>query len=117
MLAVIGTGRPPHTANSAGRSPRGIKSCRWPTLGRLLPLTGINWVKFPLWVAEPARQRLDQIVNFAERLSSQRIEMVGLLTNPPADVRADFGADATLAAADIFTADQQRSGMRRSSRC
>jgi hypothetical protein len=86
--------------------PEGDATMPLAALGQLLPRVGINWVKFPVWVADQDSRRLDQIVNFAERLNSQRIEMVGLLANPPADVRGHFGAEASLTAADIFTTEQ-----------
>jgi hypothetical protein len=85
--------------------PRGNESMSLVALGQLLPQVGINWVKFPVWINDQDSQ-LDPIVHFAERLNTQGIEMVGLLADPPADVRAHFGDDASLASADIFTSEQ-----------
>ncbi len=73
----------------------------------MLPLTGVSWIKFPLWIAEPEGQRLDEVLAFAERLSSRGVELVGLLTDPPPGIRAHFGADAVPQTADIFTADSK----------
>ncbi len=87
--------------------PDGDESMSLAALGQLLPRVGINWAKFPVWVTGHDSRRLDQIVNFAERLNMQRIEMIGLLANPPPDVRGHFGEEAALTAADIFTTEQE----------
>ncbi len=71
----------------------------------MLPLTGISWVKLPLWIAEPEGQKLDEVLAFAERLSSRGVELIGMLSDPPSNVRAHFGADSVPQTADIFTAD------------
>ena len=64
-------------------------------------------MKFPVWTSESQAGRLDQLVNFAERLSSQRIESVGILCSPPDDVAAQIGDAPHLTAADIFSTETQ----------
>lgn len=69
----------------------------------VLPLCGINQVKFPLWYNREDELRTIQLSRFVERLNSQGISVVGLLHDPPPDVRKQLGDPATLMASDIFT--------------
>ncbi len=75
-------------------------------LGQLLPQVGLNWVKYPVWITDHDSQQLDRIVSFAERLNTHGIELVGLLADPPTEVRGQFGEESAPAAADIFTTQQ-----------
>jgi hypothetical protein len=52
-------------------------------LGPLLGEVGIHWAKFPVWYRNPDDAWTDRLAWFAERLSLQGIEMVGLLDHPP----------------------------------
>lgn len=83
--------------------PRGDRPLALAALGQLLPSMGINWIKFPVWVGDKEAGRLDQIASFAEKLSSRGIETVGVLNDPPTEIRSQFAAGAMLHAADIFT--------------
>ena len=105
VLAVLAPADRPKRGEFGWSLPTGGQTLPLSTLGRMLPLTGINWVKFPLWIAEPEGERLDEVLALAERLSSKGVEMVGLLIEPPLSVRAHFGADAIPQTADVFTAD------------
>ncbi|MGD0518651.1 MAG: hypothetical protein ABSA26_14035 [Thermoguttaceae bacterium] len=75
-------------------------------LSPLLSQAGINWVKYPLWFAEKnGAQTLNQFLDFGEQLNIQGIEVVGLLNDPPEDVRERFAAQSPLSAAEIFGAE------------
>lgn len=74
-----------------------------PELADLVSKVGISWVKYPLWLGEQELSKNHELVRFVERLSSQQIEIVGLLCNPPDKLRAQFGRNDVLTAADIFT--------------
>ncbi len=87
--------------------PRGDQPLSYSVLAQLLPRMGLNWVKLPIWLDENDVVRLDELVNFAERLAMQRIETVGLLMDPPASVRPRFGDSAHLTAAAIFSAEPE----------
>ena len=75
------------------------------TLSQLLPHAGINWVKFPAWYGDRDAEVLDRLVAFAERLSDQGVESVGILSDPPPDVQAHFAEGSTKEAIDIFSAE------------
>jgi alpha-galactosidase-like protein len=80
------------------------------TLAELIDLlnhAGINWVKFPVWTSSQDSSRSDRLVWFAERLHLQHIEMVGLLHQPPADVRRRFGDTDHPLAAQIFSTEPE----------
>lgn len=83
-LAVL---RPISIANSGefGWSlPGGEQPLPLEELGPLLGDVGIHWAKFPVWYRNPDDVWTDRLAWFAERLSLQSIEMVGLLDHPPA---------------------------------
>lgn len=83
--------------------PRGDQPLALPVLAQLLGQVGINWVKFPLWHDVNDATRVNELVWFTERLRLQNMTVVGLLHEPPAAVRAQFGNTAALDAADLFT--------------
>lgn len=83
--------------------PRASAQLPLPVLAQLLGNVGINWAKYPIWHSEKEMGRLDQLVAFAEKLSTQHIESVGLLCNPPAELLTHLGNDRELLAADIFS--------------
>lgn len=60
-------------------------------LPSLLNETGVHWVKCPVWFGAHETKRAEEIAWFAERLSSFHIQMVGLLDQPPLEVRDAFG--------------------------
>ncbi len=68
----------------------------------LLSQVGINWVKFPVWYDDQNKHVADQIAWFADRLSTQGIEMVGMLDCPPESVRTKFGDKLNLTIAEVF---------------
>jgi hypothetical protein len=74
-----------------------------PELAELLSKSGVGWVKYPLWLSEQELSTNADLVRFVERLASQRIEIVGLLCDPPESLHAKFGRNDALTAADIFT--------------
>lgn len=87
--------------------PKGDHPLSLSALERILPQMGINWVKLPLWVSDSDSRRLDQLVAFAERMSQHGIETVGLLSEPPAEARSQFGEATLLQAADMFTTEPE----------
>lgn len=55
-------------------------------LSKLLPKTGVSWVKLPVWYGESESERGEQLVLFTERLSAKEIDIVGVLDHPPQDM-------------------------------
>jgi hypothetical protein len=60
-------------------------------LQRLLPRTGVSWVKLPVWYGTTEIERGDQLVQFTEKLAAKDIDVVGVLDRPPADL--EFGKE------------------------
>ena len=74
-------------------------------LSPLLSQAGINRVKYPLWFsAKNGRQTLNQLLDFGEQLNAEGIELVGLLNDPPDELREQFPSSRPLSAAEIFGA-------------
>ncbi|MBX3424798.1 MAG: hypothetical protein KF688_03875 [Pirellulales bacterium] len=69
-------------------------------LGDLLPRVAVHWVKLPVWYGPTEKARGDELVVFAEQLSAQDIEIVGVVDRPPADSEL-----ATRVARDAAIAD------------
>ncbi len=85
--------------------PQGDEPLSLDALCELLPQVGISWLKIPVWFSESTPERGDQLMWFAERLSSQNIEVVGLLADPPEEVLQSLGTSEPLSAASVFSAD------------
>ena len=106
-LAVVQAQPNSATGEFGWTLPEGENPLTLAELSELLGQAGINWVKFPVWTAVDETARIDRLVWFAERLHFQHIEMVGLLHQPPLDVRKRLGdADRPLAA-QVFSTEQE----------
>lgn len=71
--------------------PHGDNPVSLKDLVNLLEDVGIHWVKFPVWYGDDDSGRADELAWFAERMSARRINMVGMLDQPPREVRELFG--------------------------
>jgi hypothetical protein len=69
--------------------------------------SGIHWLKLPVWKASTDKQRADQLVWFAERMSLKRVNLVGVLSDPPDQVRNAVSGGQTDLAAGVFSAPEQ----------
>jgi hypothetical protein len=99
---------PPTAGNEFGWSlPLGADPMPLAALPPLLKQAHVGWIKFPLWFSDQQSQQVQELVRFVERMGDQGIEMVGLLDQPPADVRGKFGNKAVLRAADLFTPEPE----------
>jgi hypothetical protein len=72
-------------------------------LAEVVGHSGCNWCKFPLWDKSQRAKREEQLVWFAERLSLRRVELVGLLCDPPDELRKQLGGPESQQAAGIFS--------------
>jgi hypothetical protein len=80
--------------------PDGDKTVPLKVLAPLLGKVGINWIKFPVWYNDD--QRAEQLAWFAERMSLDNIEMVGVLDQPPERIRELFGEAGKIPIASVF---------------
>jgi hypothetical protein len=107
-LAVIQPQPGPESGEFGWTLPEGENPLTLTQLLELISHVGINWVKFPVWNSSQDAARSERLAWLAERLHFQHIEMVGLLHQPPPDVRHQLGDIAHPLAAQIFATDQQR---------
>lgn len=63
---------------------------------------GIHWIKFPLWYDDREQKRVDQLTWLADRLNSQGISLIGLLFDPPQDIKRNLGLSDADSAANLF---------------
>jgi hypothetical protein len=87
--------------------PRGDSPLPLDALTELLPHVGINWLKFPVWYGPEDDGRGDELMRFVERLSSARIELIGMLDRPPPEANGQQNTSAASlfsdAASESFT--------------
>ena len=84
---------------------RGDRDHSFADLVQLLTQAGIRWVKLPVWFSvQDDDIRLVQFRSFADRLAAYGIEIVGILCDPPKQVRDHFRDLKSPTAADVFGA-------------
>jgi hypothetical protein len=71
-------------------------------LAAVLGQSGLGWAKMPVWYDPRETARADRIAWFAEQLSIQGIELVGVLDQPPPELRAVFREQGRLPVASVF---------------
>jgi hypothetical protein len=91
---------PPRAAGEFGWSlPKREESLTLTELAEVISQSGCNWCKFPLWDERQPADRQEQLVWFAEMLGLRKIELVGLLSEPPEALQKQlFGREAKQAA-------------------
>jgi len=105
-LAVVDEHRGCSGSEFGWSLPQGDKPLPLAELGQLVGQAGIGWVKYPLWFDEQAdEEQVREVSRFSQSLAEQGIELVGLLSDPPAALRSRFRDSQS--AAEIFTADPQ----------
>ena len=71
-------------------------------LATLLAQSGLGWAKMPVWYDSRENKQADRIAWFAEQLSIQGIELVGVLDQPPPELRQVFREQGHLPVATVF---------------
>jgi hypothetical protein len=80
------------------------------SIGELADLAGqggIHYLKMPVWSSSEKPARMEQLLWLSERLSLKRIQMVGMLSDPPELVRNAVSGGNIDLAAGIFSAPEQ----------
>jgi hypothetical protein len=75
-------------------------------LAALLGQVGIHWAKLPVWFDTSQADRAESIASFAEQASIQGIELVGILDQPPEELRNVFREQGKLPVASVFIEPQ-----------
>jgi hypothetical protein len=71
-------------------------------LATVLGQAGLGWAKVSVWYEPEETATADRLAWFAEQLSLQGIEVVGVLDEPPPALRSQFREPGRLAAASVF---------------
>jgi hypothetical protein len=71
-------------------------------LAALLGQAGLGWAKLPVWYDTHETTQADRIAWFAEQLSLQGIELVGVFDQPPPELRRSFRDSERLPIASVF---------------
>lgn len=74
-------------------------------LPHLVAVAGNGWMKFPVWTTASDEPRIRALIDLIDRSNAQRLNVVGLLNQPPDDVAKALAATGPLTAAGVFTAD------------
>lgn len=106
-FAVVRPDRPQANGEFGWSLPTGERPLELTQMADLLSHAAVSRVKFPVWHNADDLARGNQLVRFAERLSELNISIVGLLHEPPSDIRGHFGANKELYAANVFTSEPE----------
>lgn len=101
-LAMLRALPAPRLSEFGWTIPEGEQPLAYGNMATLLGQAGLGWVKMPVWYDPQHSERADRIAWFAEQLSIQDIELVGVLDQPPAELRAVFREQGHLPAASLF---------------
>jgi hypothetical protein len=71
-------------------------------LVRLLSQSGVQWVKYPLWIPPGDKARLDETAAIIDDLRSRQIGVIGVLDQMPTDSKRESTDDGQSAADDLF---------------
>ena len=102
-LVVVRPRSPPIGGEFGWSMPDGDKQLALDDITSLLTQIGANWVKFPVWYEPSDRHRADLLAHFIEQLNTGRIELVGMIDQPPPETRKLFSESADrIPAAGVF---------------
>jgi hypothetical protein len=106
-FAVVRPERPQPNGEFGWSLPLGEKPLELTQMADLLGHAAVSRVKFPVWHSANDLARGNQLVRFTERLGDLGISIVGLLHEPPSDIREHFGDGKELYAANVFTSEPE----------
>lgn len=101
-LAVLRPLPPPMHSEFGWTLPDGEQPLAFGPLAYLLGHAGLGWAKMPVWYDPRETAKADRIAWFAEQLSLQGIELVGVLDQPPDELRQVFREPGKLPVATVF---------------
>ncbi|MEX2187798.1 MAG: hypothetical protein WD875_13420, partial [Pirellulales bacterium] len=106
-FAVVRPERPQPNGEFGWTLPLGEQPLELNQMADLLGHAAVSRVKFPVWHNADDLARGNKLVRFAERLNELGISIVGLLSEPPPDIRGHFGEGKELYAANVFTSEPE----------
>ena len=105
-LAVVDDAIPGISGEFGWSLPRGGSPFSMKELAQFLPQMGIHWVKFPCWFGVDEQDRAERLAWFAERLAARNVQLVGVLDEPPPELRKRLNDRQRLSIAAVFLDDQ-----------
>lgn len=101
-LAVCRSIKPASHGEFGWSLPQGDHQLSLQELVSLIGFGGVHWLKFPMWYGEEDVTRPDRLSWFADRVGALGVQVVGLLDQPPENVRKTFGDTRQLPVATLF---------------
>ena len=101
-LAVLRHFQTPTHSEFGWTLPGGEETLGYGPLATLLGQAGLGWAKMPVWYDPRESSKADRIAWFAEQRSIQGVELVGVLDQPPPELRAVFREQGRLPVATVF---------------
>lgn len=105
LTIVVYEPREPRKSEFGWSLPQGERDVPLPVLPHLAAVAGNGWLKFPVWVSTQDEARIRALIELTDRCGAQRLNMVGLLNQPPEDVIKAVGGSGPTTAAGVFTSD------------
>jgi len=88
--------------------PNGAQPLPLSGLAPILVQSGVRWVKYPVWFSGAnAEAQLQSFLGFQDRLATQGIDVVGLLWEPPPEIRSHFANVQNLSPAEGFAGSSE----------
>lgn len=105
-FAIIRPAPVPAAGRFGWTLPRGVGPLPPPAMQRLLLKSGVRFVKTPIWFSEEARfSEMGPLLDFTESLMISGIETVGMLSDPPPEVRKRLEGTGPITAAAVFCSE------------
>ena len=101
-LAVVRPAQLPKTGDFGWALPGGEEPLPLTSLAALLSQAGIHWAKYPVSFSDADSEAADRTAWFAERLSLQGIQMVGVLDHPPRSGTESLSIASILEDGDVW---------------
>jgi hypothetical protein len=101
-LAVLRPIAAPQHSEFGWSLPAGEEPYAYGPLAALLGQAGIGWAKVPVWYDSRDAVRGERVSWFAEQVSIHGIELVGVLDQPPEELRQVFREPGRLPVASVF---------------
>lgn len=101
-LAVIEPRERPPVGEFGWSLPQCEQPLGWSPTARLLKQAAVSRVKLPMWLDAHDKQRIGDLVTWADRLRGDGIGIVGVLAEPPAAVCKQLGLPERLTAIEFL---------------
>ncbi len=107
-FAIIRPAPVPESGTFGWTLPRGMAPLSPAAMRRLLLKSAIRFVKIPIWFSDDARvAEMSDLLDFTEYLMSSGIDTVGMLSDPPTEIRERLRGIGPITAASVFCSEPE----------